>query len=348
MIGPGYGESIVIHLGGGDWVIIDSCYNSKGESAALRYLRDIGVDPAKNVRLILATHWHDDHIGGLASVVKECENAEFSCAGVLSEKEFLTFASTYAEDDPSPIYRAAHQIIDILETLTSRDKHPRFAVQDRMILQTDLGVRVYALSPSDNCMAEFIADVSNMIPPPKQPRRRVGDLAPNKIAVAVMIDFGTCSILLGADLQETPGSAWSTILSSSQVIGESRSSLFKVPHHGSVTGDCPAVWKDVLVSAPFAILTPFRRGSSQVPNEDEVGRILGRTPNAYSTARLTSVAPRHRAPSVERTLREYDYNIQALEPKLGQVRLRRSLSSTSGPWAVELIDNAVRLQDIRR
>ena len=39
VLGPGYGEAIVIHYGKGQWVIVDSCKFEKGETAPLVYLR---------------------------------------------------------------------------------------------------------------------------------------------------------------------------------------------------------------------------------------------------------------------------------------------------------------------
>ena len=56
LTGPGYGECIVFHIGNCNWVIIDSCLDKKKIPVALSYLRSLGVDPAKNVRLIVATH----------------------------------------------------------------------------------------------------------------------------------------------------------------------------------------------------------------------------------------------------------------------------------------------------
>ena len=61
LLGPGYGESAVLHIGNGVWVIVDSCINHEGIPQALEYLESIGVAPAQAVDLIVATHWHDDH-----------------------------------------------------------------------------------------------------------------------------------------------------------------------------------------------------------------------------------------------------------------------------------------------
>ena len=56
---------------------------------ALRYLESIGLDPARAVALIVATHWHDDHIRGMARLVEACDRAAFCCAGALRQEEFL-------------------------------------------------------------------------------------------------------------------------------------------------------------------------------------------------------------------------------------------------------------------
>ncbi len=90
VFGPGYGESIVLHVGNGAWIVIDSCLDPDGRPHALRYLESIGVDPSTTVRLIVATHWHDDHVRGLAQMVETCREAAFCCAAALCRKEFLS------------------------------------------------------------------------------------------------------------------------------------------------------------------------------------------------------------------------------------------------------------------
>jgi len=60
--GPGFGESIVIHAGNGEWVIVDSCINSRsGKPARLTYFGEIQVEPYTAVKLIVATHCTTTH-----------------------------------------------------------------------------------------------------------------------------------------------------------------------------------------------------------------------------------------------------------------------------------------------
>jgi glyoxylase-like metal-dependent hydrolase (beta-lactamase superfamily II) len=98
VFGPGYGESIVIHLGGNKWIIVDSCIDPiSKEPIPLSYLHQIGVKPIEAVKQVIATHWHDDHIRGLSKIIRECKSAEFVCSAALRSNEFLTITSAYAK-----------------------------------------------------------------------------------------------------------------------------------------------------------------------------------------------------------------------------------------------------------
>jgi glyoxylase-like metal-dependent hydrolase (beta-lactamase superfamily II) len=67
--GGGYGESIVIKTGIDSWIIVDSCINPNTKSPlAIEYLQGINVDLNKII-LVICTHWHNDHIKGLASTL---------------------------------------------------------------------------------------------------------------------------------------------------------------------------------------------------------------------------------------------------------------------------------------
>ena len=93
--GGGYGESIVVKIGTSDWLVIDSCINPNdgGISLPLDYLTKIGVDLSTEVKLIVCTHWHEDHIRGMSNLLEKCSSAKFCISDVTDMEKFLRFVS---------------------------------------------------------------------------------------------------------------------------------------------------------------------------------------------------------------------------------------------------------------
>lgn len=127
LIGPGYGETAVLHLGKGVWAIVDSCEDSDGRPRALRYLRDMGVDPSVSVKLVVATHWHDDHIRGMGDQVEVCRSASFCCAGVLTELEFLATMQALEGRHQSEGRSGLRELYTVMRTLRERHATPILA-----------------------------------------------------------------------------------------------------------------------------------------------------------------------------------------------------------------------------
>lgn len=95
VFGTGFGESIVVHLGLDRWVVVDSCRNPNSKKpVALEYLGEMGVDVPESLLLVVATHWDDDHIGGLAEVFAFAKNAVFACPATVNEDEFKHILAT--------------------------------------------------------------------------------------------------------------------------------------------------------------------------------------------------------------------------------------------------------------
>lgn len=87
--GGGYGECIIVKLGISDWFIVDSCINpNTKEPLAIEYLKSINVNYSNDVKQIICTHWHDDHIRGLSTILELCPNAEFAPTRVNDIQKF--------------------------------------------------------------------------------------------------------------------------------------------------------------------------------------------------------------------------------------------------------------------
>ena len=186
LLGPGYGESIVLHVGKGVWILVDSCIDTGRAPRALRYLESIGVDPAEGVGLIVATHWHDDHIRGIAKMVEVCSQATFCCASVLCNKEFFTFTRALERRSFSYVSSGLREIHNVISRLMETRSIPRSALANRRIF-VDGKCEIWSLSPSDRVFQDFLKSIRPRVSIGSSRREtRIPDLSPNKVAIALV------------------------------------------------------------------------------------------------------------------------------------------------------------------
>ena len=340
LLGPGYGESVVLHMGHGAWVIVDSCINTGGEPRALEYLESIGVDPAQGVDLIVATHWHDDHIRGMARLVEVCSQAEFCCANALLTEEFLAAADAMEARHLSADGSGVRELHRVFTWLESKASPPTFAGANRRIRLRDQ-CEIWSLSPGDAAFREFLRSMRRLLPAPGRTKPRVPSVSPNDLSVVLWIAIGNLALLLGSDL-ETSG--WLTILNSAERPA-GKASVFKVPHHGSADAYEPEVWRQMLDRDPFAVLTPWQRGNRSLPGRSDVQRILAHTRHAYSTSNgpLRSRS-RRRESMVDRSIRGAGIRVRRLEMRAPAIRLRCPIGSADG-WSVQTFGPACHLDE---
>jgi len=341
LLGAGYGESIVLHVGGGAWVVVDSFLDGDGRPGALRYLESIGLEPARSVALIVATHWHDDHIRGMARLVELCPNARFCCAGALCGMEFLTLVGALEGRHFSATGSGLREIHGVFSQLDGIGKMPIHALANRVVFRKG-GCTISSLSPGDGAFQRFLASVGGLIPGRGENKKRIRSFSPNEVAVALWVECGGSSLLLGADLDRK---GWVAILADADR-PPGRASVYKIPHHGSSNADEPAVWERMLEDEPAAVLSPWRRGRGALPTRRDTDRILGAVRNVWITdsGAAGEATFRHGNSAVERTLRESGVRIRRLADDAGMIRLRRRLGST-GDWKVRKFGNACHLRD---
>ncbi|MBF0549270.1 MAG: MBL fold metallo-hydrolase [Deltaproteobacteria bacterium] len=338
VFGPGFGECIVLHVGENNWIIVDSCIQvDQKVPAALAYLKKIGVNPGDAVRLVIATHWHDDHIRGIGKVLEACNTAQFICSEALNTAEFLTLVRAYGKRIMMQQTTGIDEFNHVLDILGKRAKSatrndvPKFAIADRILWDkgnsrlgnTSISCRISALSPTDAASLASKLEIVDLLPHEKDSKRRLQALTPNQAAVVLWVNVGGVHVLLGSDLEEISGSnmGWSTIVQSA-ILPEQKARFFKIPHHGSRTAHCDSVWSDMLEANPIAVLTPFRNGSVTLPTPDDLRRIIALSPNTYVTAAPTLSRSRKRIPAVERTIKEIGGSIRQIQHVMGHVRFR--------------------------
>ena len=352
IFGPNYGESILLHIGGMNWIVIDSCLDSeKNEPAALTYLRNIGLNPSDCIKLIIATHWHDDHIAGMSKIVKSCPNSNFCCSAAMTKKEFIAMVATYETRNLMKCSSGVKEIFEVTNSL--HGKTIINALADRRIYtlpasQSGHGneCRLTTLSPSDEQFSKFLYEMTNLMPDVNETKSRVVSQAPNHIATVIWIEIGDNNILLGSDLENSKNDTlgWAAIINSNNK-PKGKANIFKIPHHGSSNGHNDNVWKQMITKDPIAVLSPYNRGH-KLPTRDDVVRITSLADKSYSTATLR---PRNvkskRTKAVEKTIRETVSNHRYIEPSYGWVRIRNDIHNDFNKWEVELFQDAVLLSN---
>ncbi|MCH8028525.1 MAG: MBL fold metallo-hydrolase [Candidatus Dadabacteria bacterium] len=345
IFGPGYGESLLLHLGNNDWVIVDSCIDSKNKvPAPLNYLHSIDIDPASSVKLIVATHWHDDHIRGLSSIVEECTSADFAFSSALRSEEFFTLISLYGRGSMMKS-SGVDEFYKIIKLLNERDKVVKLASENKCLMR--VGSReIHALSPSDYSVLSATIQLANLLPEVKIPKRRVLSQKPNHVSVVLQVIIENLCILLGADLEEIGDrrAGWTNIINSQTRI-QKKACVFKIPHHGSKSAHLESIWSEMVYPNPISLLTPFTLGK-QLPTRKDIRRICSKTDRAYITAKPQWGKRIRRSHTVEKTIRETVRNIKAENQEVGQIRIRLDHSEIGGEWTVKMTDNALNLASL--
>jgi hypothetical protein len=349
IFGPGYGEALALHVGQGDWILVDSCLQD-GQPAGLAYLRAIGVDP-QQVKVVVATHWHDDHVRGLAEIVRECVCARVGLSAAVSNREFLVLArQRLPATGLSSGTREMCEIVDVLEQrkLAGEPGAAPERLGERTIVHRSAHCEVVSLSPSAASVDVAMASFAQMTPHRRQEHRRIAAPSPNAASVALWIAGPIAKALLGADLEveAREDRGWSAVLTVAAALqlgasdGE-KGGLIKISHHGSVSGHADRVWAELLERQPAALLTPYARGNQMLPTESDRARLCQLAPYAVIVGDIRAKLPRYPS-AVERMLNESTVSRRSAIGRVGHARAR-SRPQDGGVWRVDRIANAIAL-----
>jgi len=347
-MGPGRGECIVLHLGNNDWCIVDSCLDRQSaQPVSVEYMQNLDDAALDGVKLIVATHWHDDHIRGLAKLVELVPNAKFCCSSALNSAQFRKLVGLAAEGTSEN--SGLSEFRKIYGLLLERRKNvpadlvaPILANENKCVLyldgeQRDCLAQVTALSPSDGKVKFAIEAFAKSLPTTGDDQKRIVVNA-NDTSVALWVQIGEQHVLLGADLEHTDreGEGWMAVMSSFQ--GKNKAHIYKIPHHGSSNAHYQAVWDRLLVENPVAVVTPYSSGSTPLPRPSDLDRMKALTDALFCTSSGTSRLP-NRDAVVERFAKSVRRKTVGGQP--GHVRVR--WSKTHPIPTVELFNSAYKV-----
>ena len=336
LFGLGIGECVVLHVGSGSWVIIDSCVDrATGNPVALDYLHSLGVDVARAVKRVIITHWHDDHARGIARILKAAESADLVCSAALCTNEFQTLLgmgmSTPLQETGVVEFGQAFEVLKQRPNAARVQAiSPIWAQESKVILRTS-DASIHSLAPSDATLTLVYHEIGEALRGTASGRRRLVAQTANEVSIVMWVEFGSIRCLLGGDLESQGGdrTGWLAIVDS-LTRPPGKALVFKVPHHGSETAYEPRIWSELLESPAYAMLSPWSLGNKAIPTRSDCARILQHTQHLYQTTPTPKRKATVASPSVKKLLRRIAPDLRDLEGPMGHVRIRACDHDTIG------------------
>jgi hypothetical protein len=317
------------------------------EPVSISYLVELGVDLAHDVKLIVGTHWHDDHIRGFTQIVRRCRRARVALSMAFTERDFLS--AMFLIEPRSMMRRSGmREFWELWNYLREEKRPPRFASADQLLWRRSNGLpaEAVALSPSDQDVAIALQRLRDLIDEAARtgPLEFIQSLDPNAASVVTWIRVGPLVVLMGGDLESAvdPGRGWLAVLTTDAWQG-SESTVFKVPHHGSDNAYEPRIWAEMLAGDPVAVVTPFVFMATRLPTAAQRAVIRGHTSRAYLTAPADVGSAAHTYTSVVADMVDAaTRSFGTLEQRPGHLRVRADVDS-GGTWSVDLFGPAAAL-----
>lgn len=275
IFGKGLGECILVHLTNDKWAVVDSLLDESRRPVALSYLESIGVAPEK-IEYVFVTHWHDDHVKGIAQIYDAAPNAKVFVSQCVTRDEFfeLIEAQKNHKERFSETETGVDEFGSMFYAVKDRAKTLEFASASKLLENVRIGTRplkIWALSPADMEFGQTIAYFAKYLPKIKEGFKSIPRQDENDSAVVLGVTLDSVTFLLGSDLNHEIDQkrGWTAVISTAKKVELPSASVFKVPHHGSKNAHCDEVWKELLAAKPVSLLTPYNRGVA-IPKDEDI------------------------------------------------------------------------------
>ena len=320
VFGRGLGESIAVHVGDQRWVVVDSFRDSKKRPVAQTYLENLDGDHI--VVAVVLTHWDDDHTKGAADLIARYKPAEVWMPAVLDNDEAFEFAFAHVMAEASrTIPSGLREFVSVTDGLPPGVT--RYGLPGRPVATgTEAAVRV--LSPHDEVVRQGFAALGIAQRPGFG---EVSSPEPNDTSIALWVEMGEGTALLGADLEDSDW-GWTAIVEA-HAPGGVKADVLKVPHHGSPDAHCDAVYERLCSENLLMAVTRYTPGVTPRPSPDDIARL--RT-LALSGWICGAEGPSKRSPVDIDAIHERQLAVDGLWPFQGEVGMVRLRHEASAGW----------------
>ncbi|MGP0062042.1 MAG: MBL fold metallo-hydrolase [Isosphaeraceae bacterium] len=286
VIGPGYGESIVIELPDGQVGIIDSFGTRHTGPPTLEFLR-ARYPKLRKLRFVALTHPHADHCMGMSCYFDAYDVEEFWVFHSFLEHTCMGYFKAMRDKGASD---AVEKALGLpagsiwFEALRIKDavKEKKGAIAPRFLMagaHSELcGGRVTArfLTPNDEGKwryGEILADASAKLMadgPKLNPDWDPSGLPHNQASGAILFEYGDTRILLMADAEDD---LWQDLIKEKGDSPLPKAHYIKGAHHGSANGYNSKIYACAADKKTVVVITPFNRHRYPPPTSEGVGHL---------------------------------------------------------------------------
>lgn len=331
VFGPGYGESIVLHIPTIGWGIIDSCEFKSGTKSVnlpLEYLNGILSPDFPELAFVILTHPHEDHYKGLDTIIKSYPGkikriCWYSGDGVRELKQYICQQKVAGRE----VLPGFAEVIKTMQDAVKTGAQIRRLSELTSVAESPCASLI-ALSPSASNIKMYVQKLFKAIPQAGKPVLPMNNNEHNLISVALFLKYGNVQAILGSDLEtkNDKSGGWNAIIYNDD-IPDLWATFVKVPHHGSMTGYSDEAWEEHCKNnKPIAAITPFVQGNIYLPDENLVKLLKNKVEKLYLTSfpKLQSNINKYYKKDVERNIRSRtrDFKIIEYPDKAGFIRFR--------------------------
>lgn len=335
--GGGYGEAIVLRVYEHYWIVVDSCENPQtGENLPIGYLLSKGVDVANDVKYVVCTHWHSDHIRGLDRLIESCRSADMICAIPSDKEKFMTYImqeATKSSQSSTDIFNNCVTLIN------NRNSKIKIAHPDRTLYNdNNQNIWMASLSPSDEVLRNFLLE--QYVPNIKS------IYTPNDKCIVLLMNFNNHFVLLGGDLE---CSGWMAIMNDSQLINDGLVEVFKVPHHGSDNGYVDDFWVQHVSTDVITHLSAYNRGSQKLPTAEMLKLYTEKSKEIYMTSVSTvdKAKMKERNLTIKKVIKDVNKSVTEIPYQYGLVESELCMDEEPAIWHTKLYGSAVQIEKER-
>ncbi len=347
VFGPGYGESVVLHIPRVGWGVIDSCVARIEETIAVlpfEYLSELLTPQYPKLAFVILTHPHEDHYKGLEKLLKDYPGGiervcRYAGDGIRELKTYITRQRKASRD----VLPGLSEVFRAMETATESGAQLRRLNEMTIVFEKErvevegygtTDIRMIALSPSAESIQKYVEILLQAVPLIGKPVKPLKDKYHNLISVALHLKIGALQVVIGSDLEKGSDckTGWDCVVHNRDC-PDLWGNLVKISHHGSEDGFNSLAWKaHTSKGKPIAILTPFCRGNVILPKDGnlenfrELCQKVGITGAVKFNENLHKYYPRRVVMSATQKTRSF----KVIEPikKAGFIRTRLSLDGT--------------------